>query len=164
MTDGGGEMTSPIDPYRQRAVESLFHNLPEGFGERYVALQAIRQAFYSHLAASLQPALNNYVKTQRQDTYEERGELASWINQSLRKMGLSLICPTSNKPAILITDWILSGERKILRYRFQTTEPSGKRVRSCTSYELPDLEVTQGPSRIEGLSKQFKDRDGEHAR
>jgi hypothetical protein len=150
-----------LSPEQQRAVESLFTNLPAPYAERYAMMQSLRHSFYAELAKQLEPALNAYAKTQPQETWEERSTLASWINQTLRQSGLALVCPRTNRAAILISD-MTGGSRKKMHFRFQTTEPSGRRVRSGMSTELPDLELMQAPARIENLSKEYKSRGEEH--
>ena len=157
MSGEGDGTANSLTAEQQRAIESLFSNLPESFAERHAAMQSFRRAFYAELAKALEPALNAHAKAQPLETYEERSALASWINQTLRQMGLTLICPRTNRPAILISD-MTGGSRQKMHFRFQTTEPSGKRVRWGMSRELPDLELMQAPGRIENLAKEFRGR------
>jgi hypothetical protein len=154
--EGGGNVTN-LTTEQQGAIESVFANLPDSYAERYAMMQSLRRSFYGELAKQLQPALNAYAKIQPKETWEERSALASWINQTLRQMGLVLVCPRTNRPAILISD-MTGGSRKKMHFRFQTAEPSGKRVRSAMSVELPDLELMQAPGRIENLAREFRNR------
>jgi hypothetical protein len=155
MTSAEGGTSTNLSLKQQRAVESLFVNLPDSYAERYAMMQSLRRSFYAELAKQLEPALNAYAQSQPQETWEERAALASWINRTLRQTGLALICPRTNRPAILISD-VTGGNRRKMHFRFQTTEPSGRRVRSAMSLELPDLELTQAPLRVENLARDFR--------
>ncbi len=155
MTGVGDAAANPPDARRQAIVESLFDGLPESHEERVVVLQSIRKTFYAALAKYFEKTLNMHVQSQPQATADERHALASWINQTVRQLGLSLVCPRTHQPAILVSD-VGSGSRQVPRFRFQTTSVSGKKIRSCTTTELPELELMQAPSRIESFAKSFQ--------
>jgi hypothetical protein len=144
-----------VSPDPKLIIEALFADLPESFTERIKAMDALRRAFYAELAKRLEPTLNAYAKDQPYTTLEERSELASWINNTVRQLGLALVCPKTQRPAILISD-VTGGSRQKLRFRFQTSEASGKRVRNGMSADLPDLHLMQAPGRIENFARGFK--------
>jgi hypothetical protein len=149
---------SELSPEIKGALESLFAGLPEAYGERYEALQALRQSFYRELAKHLQPVLNAQAKNQPHGTLQERSALASWINRTVRHAGLSLVCPRTNQPAILFSG--TSGRSRTMRFYFQITDESGKQVRTVGSEELPDLELGQARIRIENFAKEYRGREG----
>jgi hypothetical protein len=163
MTSSGNFPERELNAVQQQAIKSLFAGLPESFEERYAKMQSLRRAFYAELAKQLEPTINAYARSQPQGTLEERSALASWINRTCRQTGLALVSAHSNQPAILISD--VSGRSKTKRFRFETTDPSGKRVRSGGSSEVPDLELMQAPLRVENFARDFqRDGKGEQSR
>jgi hypothetical protein len=156
MTSGEKSAGCELSARQQGAIESLFADLPEPYDERYSALQSLRSAFYREVARQLEPTLNAYAKSQPLNTLDERSALSSWINGALRHLGLALVSPRGNEPAILIAD--TAGQSRKPGFRFQITEASGKRVRTVPSDELPDLELMQAPARVENLAKEFRGR------
>ncbi len=146
-----------VTPEQRRAIQSLFDNLPGQFEERARIMQAIRSAFYDELARQLAPSLNAFAKAQPHGSEGERRHLASWINQTVRHFGLSLECPITGKPAILVVDNVMVSHRPVPRFRFETRRGSlGGRQKRGTSDEVPDLELMQAPLRVENLSREFK--------
>lgn len=147
-----------IDPQKQKAIESLFDGLPATLPDRYSALEAIRRAFYAELAKQFQPTLNEFARAQPQASHRDWSDLATSVNRMVRHLGMAIVCPRTHAPATLVVDTKRDGGRTTLRYRFHTINRSGRRTPTFTSYELPDFELCQAPTRVEALSKEFKDK------
>ncbi|HEX4054706.1 MAG TPA: hypothetical protein VHX86_10615 [Tepidisphaeraceae bacterium] len=151
---GKADLPDHITPQKQRAIESMFDGLPVAVNERYRALQDIRKAFYVELAKRFEPTLNEFARAQPQVTDEDWSELATSVNRMARHLGLALVSPRNNAPAMLAFDTKRSGDRVIRRYRLNAI---GRRTAPYTCYELPDLELCQAPVRIEPLSQGFRE-------
>jgi hypothetical protein len=152
------DSTGNIGAERQKAIGSMFANLPEAGSERTKALQAIRGAFYAELAKQYEPVMNEFVRVQPQVTKEDRSNLATTINRMVRELGLSVKCPRTNLPATLIVDSKREGDKVICRYRYKTINAAGEHKPTFTCYEFPDLELCQAALRVESLAKGFKKR------
>jgi hypothetical protein len=147
------------------AVVSLFDNLPSETEPQRDALAVIRQAFYHELSKQFQPVVNRFAASQPQHTQEERSVLAVLLNQMTREMGLSLACPRTERPAVLVSEVKRERGTSTLRYRFYSNNDAGRRTASCTCYELPELTLCQAALRVEGLSRAYKkNKGGEQSR
>jgi hypothetical protein len=145
--------SNAIDAAREEAIESLLTGLPETYEERYKALQNIRHAFHSKIASALQPLFNEYVAGKPQDSADERQELAGWINQQLRDLGLALECPITKRPASLIVDRQDREHPEITRFRYSLRD--AKSTHTASRRFLGELELMEQNPRIEPLSKDY---------
>jgi hypothetical protein len=158
---GGTNPSASVTPDQQRAIESLFENLPESYPERTAAMQSLRGAFYAELAKQLAPTLTAYARTQPCETELEYRNLANWVNDTARHFGVSVVCPVSHKPALLCVDLVGKGRQSDPKFRFQTK--TGHRNNAGrleiqklgVSEEFPDLELVQRPDRVENFSKKY---------
>ena len=160
MSDAANSKAS-VTPDQQRAIESLFENLPELHPERTAAMESLRRAFYAELAKQLAPTLTAYARTQPCDTELEYRHLANWTNDTAREFGLSVVCPVSHKPALLCADLVNHGHQLVPKFRFQSKTGHRSKAgrleiqRLGVSEEFPDLELTQRPDRVENFSKKY---------
>jgi hypothetical protein len=147
-----------LEPERQAALKSLLAGLPETYPERYAALQKLRHAFHREIACSLEPVLNSHVAGRPQNSPDERKELATWINQQLRDIGLAVQCPKTKHPASLIVDWQYADDPEITRFRFAFRSDSGRSCHGAARRELPYLQLTEHLPRIESLARFYRSR------
>jgi hypothetical protein len=142
-----------LDPKRQAALKSLMADLPERYADRYAAIQNIRHAFHREMALVLQPVLNEHIPGRPQDSAKERQELAAWINEQLRNIGLAVKCGKTGRPASIVVDSQDRAHSDITRFRFSTRSENGKYSHTSTAQNLGELELTEHNPRIEPLAK-----------
>jgi hypothetical protein len=100
------------------------------------------------LAETLAPVLNAQLQSLPQETYEQKRSLASWTNHELHQLGLTIKCPRTGKPAILLAD-LRSQDDDTGRFRLEVRGDGSRRVRTYCGAELPDLELMEEPPRRE---------------
>jgi hypothetical protein len=154
MTQRGEE--SGIEPNRQASLELLLTDLPGDYTARYAAIQAIRHAFHREIAVALEPAINERVSQMPQDTPEERQNLASWINEQLRQIGLAAKCPVTGRPASIVVDRQDREHPEITRFRYGVRSEDGKYSHNATSRNLGEFKLTEHSPRVEALAKSFR--------
>lgn len=145
-----------LEPERQRALKTLLARLPESYSERHAALAKIRHAFHQEMATELEAYINHHVAAKPQETFKERSELAAWINQQLREIGLSVQCPNTYKPATLVIDYLTADDPETTRFRFAVRSEDGKQQRTAGRRQLPQLKLTEHLPRIEPGAKYFR--------
>ena len=133
-------------------VKRLFESLPQEYPAAREIAAEISHAFHAELAAAMEPRLNNYLATLRQETYEEKQTLAAWCNHELRLMRLSIRCPRTGREATLLAD-IVSGQYDTPRFRLQIKDERGRSARTYAAKELPLLELMEHSPRQEALSR-----------
>jgi hypothetical protein len=138
-------------------IESLFTGLSSDLESRRSELSSIRQAFYSELAVQAEALVNDAASALPQQTQEDRSALSVTINKMVKELGLSLMCPKTNRPATIVSEVKREHQASILRYRFYTSGETGRRA-SSTCYDLPHLKLCQAPLRIESFSQAYKDK------
>ena len=112
----------------------------------------LRTAFHRFLAEQLQSRLNAHLKTVPQESYQEKQALASQVNRELRELGLSIRCPRTGLPAILIAD-VREPSEGSSRFRLEVATAEGGRRRTYTAATLPDLELMVDNPRCESLAR-----------
>jgi hypothetical protein len=140
---------------------SLFRRLPDDFQQASAAVRALRHQFHEEMAAALAPRLNAYLKTLPHETLADKQAVATWVNNELHQLGLTIRCPKTGNAAILFADFKNPEHEDISRYRIESKDARGKKIRS-TSRELPELELMEDPPRREALSRKFKKPTDEH--
>ena len=158
MTDrphGEGKL---LTPDRIAAIDRLFARLPSETPDRFKAALAIREAFLERLADVMQPSINAFAAEQSSDTLEERRDLATTINSMLRRLSLSIRCPKTGQPGLLVADRISPERPDELRFRINVIEDNGKSKFTVTSKQLPDLELMVCPTRREALRRGYEPR------
>lgn len=99
-------------------------------------------AFRQQLAAELAPALNAHIRTMPHEALEQKKELARWVNDQLRPLGLAVRCPNTGLPARLLG--IAGSYRPEVpggTFCFETYT-DGKQRKTAYSDALPELTLT----------------------
>jgi hypothetical protein len=136
----------------RRTIQSLLADLPLDFVDMSWTATALGHCFKNELAAKLQSPLNTHLRALPRATYAEKQSIASTVNGYLRDYGLAIRCPKTNKPAILIAD-VEGGPDSPSRFRFEVRAESGRRIRTVSSRELPELVLMEDTIRPEPFSK-----------
>lgn len=142
----------------EQRCKDLIGELPADYLKAAGAAMRMRHTFHRQLSAEIESRLNRYLKSQPQESLEEKRELASWVNAQLRHLGLTIRCPKTGNPATLIADFKNSQESHISRFRIQGKDEYGKRVRSSLSDNVPDLELMEDIPRRESLARGYQPR------
>ena len=114
-----------------------------GDKDTYVALAAqLREEMHAarmQIAAELAPALNIHIRAMPHGTYDEKRELARWVNAELEPLGLAVQCPKTGLPAKLRG---MAGHwRGIGRFGIEVSI-DGKQKTPTVSDSLPELTLT----------------------
>lgn len=121
----------------------------ETFEEQAERLERRSHEFRQQLAAELTPTLNAKIQAMPHETYEEKKNLAKWVNEELRRFDLAIKCPKTGEPSILLAD--VGNKPEFGRFIIEHKNDDGKRVRSFTSAELPHLELIEANPRREAI-------------
>lgn len=92
------------------------------------------------IAAELEQPLNDEVSHRAHESYEQKKELAKWVNAELRRFGLAIKCPKTGRPAILIGH--ATGVPGVGRFHIEVLGEEGVAKRTYTGVQLPKLELT----------------------
>ncbi|QOV92085.1 hypothetical protein [Humisphaera borealis] len=139
---------------QSQLIAELFSGLPDDFEARKSEVLRIREMIKNELARVMHDTLNEYLYAQPANTPNERADLATLINTSLRRMSLAIKCPVTGLPAILVVDPAGEDQPDKTRFRFQVRDESGKMRRTKTCHELPlPLELMPAGERKEGRSR-----------
>lgn len=104
------------------------------------------------IAKQLEPALNQRLRSTPHGTYEEKQSAASWINNTIRPLGLAVRCPNTGRPGIVVADR-QGGVDDVGRFRVEIRDEHGGRARTASSKFLPDFELMVDLPRPEPLAK-----------
>jgi hypothetical protein len=130
----------------------LQQSYPENFSQLLNSARELRTAFHVSAASFLQKPFNVHLQSMPHETYEQKQAMASWANSQLRQLGLAIKCPKTGKPAILLAD-IKDANAVAGRFRLETRDDSGKRVRTLSSRVLPKFELMEDQVREEPLAQ-----------
>ena len=130
----------------------LFAALPAAYDECRNKMRDLNLAFKSELASTFQTRFNHHIQTLPQNSYAEKQALASLVNHELHELDLTIKCPKTGKPAILVAD-IKDGHDGTSRFRLEIRSDDGRKVRTRTSTQLFDLELMAAMPRAEGLAR-----------
>lgn len=131
------------------ALGRLSATLPQAYEQRADVLYAIIHSVRSEAAALLAPALHARAQAMPHATYDEKKELARWVNEELRRFDLAIKCPKTGNPSVLLVG--TGHHPEIGRFHLEHKTPEGKRTRSLTSAELPDFELMEANPRREAF-------------
>lgn len=123
----------------QQAIERVLAALPSGYEARRHGLTEISDTTRLAIARVLEPALNEEARKRPIASYDEKKELAKWINAELRRFGLAIKNPRSGKPCLLMGN--PGGKPGFGRFLLEYTDDIGKRHHPLTSVTLPYLEL-----------------------
>jgi hypothetical protein len=118
-------------------LQPFFQDLPPDYTARRSVLLEAHRVFREELASALEPALNAHLATMPQHSYEEKKDLAKWINAELRQFGLAIRDPKSGGRSILQGN--PGDDPHIGRFRLDHTDNSGKRHYPVNAVVLPQL-------------------------
>lgn len=130
-----------VDPQAalRAAIESSFVELPFDFAARRKILIRAFDMAREEIAKAFEPVLNEVAAKMPQATYEEKKELAKWVNAELRRFGLAIKNPHSGKPCLLMGN--PGGKPGFGRFLLEYTDDTGKRHHPLTSVTLPHLDL-----------------------
>jgi hypothetical protein len=126
-------------PSLDDTLKALTSGLPDDYEGIAAALSCITHAYRQHIAEQLCPALNARIQAMPHDTYEQKKELAAWVNAELGRFGLAVKCPKTGLPAKLHGD--TGNYPEIGRFQFQVSTDSGRPHRTFNTPDLPVLEL-----------------------
>lgn len=89
------------------------------------------------IAAQLEQPLNVEINARPHASYDEKKELAKWVNGELRSFGLAIKCPKTARPAILLGS--PTGTPGVGRFHLEVMTDEGIPKRTVTSVEVPRL-------------------------
>lgn len=134
-----------------RHLDAILASLPKDAPYEIKAemLAGLSHEVRQRIAAELAPALNIKAQAMPHHTYDEKKELARWVNDQLRRFDLAIKCPKTGQPSLLL---VMTGDHpEIGRFVIEHKTPEGKRVRPVTSTKLPQLELMEAAPRRESL-------------
>jgi hypothetical protein len=157
LTLSGGLMgTGEVDRDWILALRQKLALLPQEFEECKQQLHHIRASFHREICNVFESRINAEIRSRPQNTYDEKRELSSWVNQEARDMGLTVTSPKSGSPSILNADYATDKE-KDSRFRIISTSSDGQR-HSVILRDLTKLRFQQAPPREEGSTVLFRRR------
>lgn len=124
-------------PTLEEKIKELTEGLSADYDGLSAALTEIHQAYRQNLADSLTPALTVKMQEKPHAGYEDKKELAKFVNAELRKYGLTIKCPKTGRPASLGAD---PGNHPAEgRFHLLTEAEDGKKVRTVNTPQLSTL-------------------------
>lgn len=93
--DGHGSNVNDNASSDAERVRSLFQDLPERYGQRFLRLLKLRDLFLEEMALSLQPAVNQWLTEQQPDTATKKDALVTEVTDYLRMLNLAVRLPSS---------------------------------------------------------------------
>ena len=123
----------------EESLRRILANPYEDYETRRCLLEQLSDISRSVIAAALEPSLNKYAATVPHETYDEKKELAKWINAELRRFGLAIKSPDTGSPCLIVAT---TGRNPAVgRFVLDYTDEFGKRHHPLSSGTLPHLEV-----------------------
>ncbi len=126
--------------------------LPADYEGRYQALKTFQNEIRTEVAVLLQPVLQEQAAAMPMDTYAEKQHVSMWVNSQLRELGLSIRCPHTGRPAILVAD-LRDAETQSSRFRYAIRDERGRQTKTVSSKQFPDLELMADEPRQESRAK-----------
>ena len=145
-------MTDTDEPTRwQQAVKEHMESMNGSPEEVLKELNDMRHAFHDELARKASPALTSLIAEKDDETLKTRRSICSWANGQLRTLGLSVRCPKSEIPSILVAD-PRDREDERGRFRLEHQTEKGRSTKTFSSVHAPALELMEDPPRREPLA------------
>jgi carbon storage regulator CsrA len=148
-------------PPKLENVKALFTDLSGGYDGLASDVDAINQSYRRELAMRLTPALKAKIQEMPSATYDEKKVIVQWVNTELRRFGLAIKSPKSDRAAILTCD--AGNHPEEGRFRLKSDGDDGKKESFSTpklSELLDNLILMDAPPRREGLAAAWPDRVG----
>jgi hypothetical protein len=136
----------------EAALRAALAQLPQDYEERAKELMGMSHIFRAQLAASMEPSINTQIQSLPYETLDQKRSTAYWVNHELRQFGLSIRCPNTGRPAILVVDFP-EGKPSASRFRLETRDENGKKMRKATSNTPFQLQLMEDVPRIEGTAR-----------
>lgn len=138
------QVSGELEEAFEREIASRLKVLPATFSYDEVRTVVIdfETSVRESIARALSPHLNYHVALVPQDTYDEKRELAKWVNAELRRFGVAIKCPRTGLPAFLVAD--PGGRPGSGRFQLEVTQ-DGKPHRSVSSGTLMQLSLMASP-------------------
>lgn len=106
----------------EKLSQLLSHASNDSYEETSARLCKARNVFQDCIAQQLEKQLNTKLRTMPHSSYEEKKELAIWVNRELREFSLALRCPKTGTPTTLQVDLGSSPATGRFRLRSVTDE------------------------------------------
>lgn len=130
------------------ALSAVFSNMPEEYAQTVDILRYVRHRFHDELARVIEPRLNQELSGMSLETEAEKRTVATWVNSQLRLLGLTIECPTTKMPGILIVDHA-SDAKRTARFRIQVRREGGATRKSMATSKAPHLRIIENtPLRV----------------
>lgn len=155
--DDEGMVPSWVERYREELTRELMDPLPTDYGELRNVLGKLKDVNRRMTAEAIQGALNAHAASLPHETYEEKKELAKWINAELRHFDLAIFDNKTKKPASVRAD--RGGKPAVGRFQVEVINENGRPQRTLSSVTLPTFQlipVPFGQTRVDhqrGLSR-----------
>lgn len=124
------------DAELQRIIENAAGHTRD-YTIKAAALNALSNAFRQQMAITIQGSLNAQLAKIPQETYEEKKELAKWLNAEMRKFGIAVCCPKTGRASLLYAD---HGRHPAQgRFQLDNSDDEGNKHRTLSFNELISL-------------------------
>ncbi|MBX3316409.1 MAG: hypothetical protein KF902_06040 [Phycisphaeraceae bacterium] len=101
---------------------------------------AIQAGVKQEFAAALAEPLNAELARMPTGTYEQKKDMAAFVNAQARPFGLAVKCPRSGSPGILQAN--TGNNPAVGRFRIEVLDELGHRRHHTSAVELPTIELT----------------------
>ena len=122
------------------AAVQTFLDIPNDAGRK--RMKAASPAFerrLSELVSAFDRGINEHVKEMPQDTYDQKKELADWVNSEVRRYGMVLKGPRTGHPSILVVTRGTDADTG--RFAFDSVDEQGRHRTASSSESLPHLKL-----------------------
>lgn len=121
------------------AIRASLARTPPKYVDIRSTLTRLDDTFRSEVGQTLEAPLNAHARSLPHETYEDKKELAKWVNAELRRFGLAIRCPKTGRPAHLVGN--AGGQPGVGRFQLEIFEPTGERRQTVSSVQMPNLEL-----------------------
>ncbi len=137
------QVSGEIQEVFQREIASRLKGMADlSYDEARAVLLDFESSAREAIARALSPHFVYHVTFMPQETYDEKRELAKWVNGELRRFGVAIRCPKTDLPAFLVAD--PGGRPGFGRFQLEVTL-DGKPHRSVSSGTLMHLSLMAAP-------------------
>jgi hypothetical protein len=154
-----------LEPWRKELLARAFEGLPQDYDDLSPALSALRTAFFTNVATTLDPAIHKHFQSVQAETFAERKRLAGWVDRVTREHGVTTADPETGKPGLVIAEQPLSPENRNQSH-YSMVIQTGRHKRGISGrfiqQDLSDVHLIPAPNDIEERFYGF--RPGEPSR
>lgn len=133
------------------SLRDSLRSAPSDYEGRRAVLSDVSHAVRGEVAEALQATLNAHLRTMAHETYQEKQAIATWVNRELHELGLTIRCPRTGRPSILVAD-VRGPDDQQGRFRIEARDENGRTARTFCSTRLPDIELMEEPPRRENFA------------